>query len=1145
MDRRKFLISTAGVGGTMILPTLDASVRPPTRGKSREVICTITMSGPSAGLQPFTLGHVLKRGDVPFGTEITTTLAEYQVHVRNRWPDGSARFAVISGVTPGGDFAVQAGGVAPAGPMVPEPPASVTVGFSNVVDALGNSIGGGSFSAHLGGARGTLGGAWSASVGHKVRELPGPVMSEFHYFVPTNDPHTHVWFYVRAYSTGHVEVETVVENGWLRVAGPGRRNYDVEVIVAGTQRFAGTISHYHHTRWSRVDWIGADPGLTPRHDVRYMQATGLVPAMAVDKLNATAYASKPESGPKYATWTKALAEQPQPFSLGNIDPALGAGGYTDNANLIAPWDSTWLVEGNPGAYWAMQGNCRSGGRFSVHYRDEATGGPARGSRHPQLGLSDTFVGISDNSGNAPQLTPAPTGGTASPSWYFTHGPSLGYLAYLTSGRWTAWEELQFYSSVADLFHGSRHNGFGIAPWWGQLREHAWVFRTRAQAAIVAPEFPDGVQLAAGEDFNQLAEARGRLDADIDYYHGVYVGPTSTSVTPAAQAKDNVFGLWYQNQDYDEESDGQYTNGGMMQFYNALAVMWAHTAGATTSDKLGPLAAFSARLPAGLLGAAAGGSSWDWRFCSFYQHAFATGGYTSPGNLGAVAYRRSWDEEWTFTNAYYSWSASRPDATPPDNKLRSWSPASNKVMNQGVLAFNGTSSQSDALIAVVAFAHEVAGTMPVPGMEAAASRFYGSDNWTSAVSGSFRDYAAWAYKSRRYGVASAAAVPFQRLPAWVPGHPGEAALVPMQNRLDDVEFRGVWSGDGAARFADFSGGAFNPYYGVWGAHVVHGGGHAASNDNSVFVADFNTLRFVRVGGPTQLPTDQAYETAIAASRYAEVADSLPGSAHTYDHLIIVPPSACGDARGGLLRPVSSAVGRVTSRGTGWSHLFGMTNARWTRWSSNAHGDGSGWSPGGASVLDTKRQRVWSINDGNVNHSGYLDLATRTWVNTLWSYPPRVGYPDNVFAAYAAHRDIIVIAACDSGDTTERLTWFAGNSNGSARNRATFAGGATLPAADNGTGSIVYVPELERLVYYTQATPDNYYLIDVPANPAGPWSSTRMTITGAARPSTLSPRPCNSTYHRFDYAPQLRSLVWVTAYGSGAAFGDRVVVIRIVP
>ena len=694
------------------------------------------------------MGQAFRKGQVPHGRALVGNIERFQADIRNRWEDGSVRFAVLSGVATPGYLIVSKGAPAPVGATVPEPNVAVVARFSAVVDAAGAAVAGGSFEADIAAAR-SSGVAWSRTQAALVRSILGPVMSEFHYFVPTPDPHTHVWFYVRAYVTGQIEVETVVENGWLRVSAPGSRTYNFQLLVGGSPRVEhSALRHRHHTRFSRVDWVGADPQFIPRHQVEYLQATSLVPTLAVNALSSRAYSTTPDAGTKYSAWTLTAAQQGQPFGLANIDPALGSGGHSDNVGLLPAWDMAYLVEGHEGAYLAVQANYRAGGRFSVHYRDEATGRPARGSQHPTLGLHDTNVGIADNAGNSPLLTPAPAGGVNNVAWGYSHGPSLGYLAYLTSGRWSAWEELQFISSTADFFQsGNLFGGFRIGPWYTQLRVHAWIYRTRAQAALVAPEFLNDAPLTDGLDRDQRTEAMGRLDADIDYYHGVYVSGSVTS-TPSA-ARNNVFGLFYMNQDYDEANDNEHSYGGMMLGYNALAVMWSCVADATTNPRLLELATFVARFPVGMLGAAPDSSQWDWRLFAFYQASFGNGGWNGS-SLVPTRFRSSWDDQWRFISTPSFWPSGGPAALPTDNRMRSFFPGAGtgQYVLSGPLGTFGTSSHVVAMVACVAFAHELAAKTSVPGAENMAARFYGSDTWRDSVATAFRDYPGWAIRSRR-------------------------------------------------------------------------------------------------------------------------------------------------------------------------------------------------------------------------------------------------------------------------------------------------------------------------------------------------------------------------------------------------------------
>jgi hypothetical protein len=376
---------------------------------------------------------------------------------------------------------------------------------------------------------------------------------------------------------------------------------------------------------------------------------------------------------------------------------------------------------------------------------------------------------------------------------------------------------------------------------------------------------------------------------------------------------------------------------------------------------------------------------------------------------------------------------------------------------------------------------------------------------------------------------------------------------MQNTLQSVAYldESRLGNNSTFVFAAYSGGAFNPWYGAWGAHVIHGGGHAASQDNSVFIADFNTLRFERIGGPTLLESFEAYEQAIRFGGFPddntnprEVSPGVPGSAHTYDCLLILPPSVCGDPNGALIRPVAGAIGSGVSRTSGWSHAFTFSDRQWARFSTN---HAAIWTPGGSCAYDTRRQKVWPIASDNMSVLMSLDLNTRRWSNNYGGFPRGVaGYPDMVYSAYCAHRDIVVVSTNREMERDARFYWFRADSDGSARTPVRFAV-QELPAANWGRGSLVYVPDTSTLVWFSLEGGDFFYEINVPSDPSQDWTWVARPITGPGRPSALTPPAYNSVYKRLDYAPQLKSLIWVTAQSTSASyeFGGRVVAIRIAP
>jgi hypothetical protein len=129
----------------------------------------------------------------------------------------------------------------------------------------------------------------------------------------------------------------------------------------------------------------------------------------------------------------------------------------------------------------MVGNSRGAGRYPIHYRDETTGRAPLHSSYPRLTLS---------SGWGEDRPPKPSGGKVDGGWAITHHPSIGYLAYIVTGRWPMLESLQFSASFAMLeSRPSTRQGGGVlacinAPL--TTRGVAWAWRTMGQAAAISP-----------------------------------------------------------------------------------------------------------------------------------------------------------------------------------------------------------------------------------------------------------------------------------------------------------------------------------------------------------------------------------------------------------------------------------------------------------------------------------------------------------------------------------------------------------------------------------------------------------------------------------------------------------------------------------
>jgi hypothetical protein len=474
-------VTCGGVSDTFSSTTLSA-------GGGDEVV-TLTLTSPSTGTLPYTFGQVFEPGDVPSDMFITTSSSSSQADIRNRWDDGSVKYAVISGIDSFTADTPKAIDIE----TTPTPPSCSDVAEPTTLDVeivlTTTAAGTYTLQSALGVDRST----WSKAGAGRVRSIPGCVMSEFHYYKPTSDAHLAIWWYVRAYSNGAIEVETVLENGWLNQSSPTEKDYGVSLDINGSSVYSGTLDHYAHTRWSRVDWASGGAHIVPQHDASYLRATRLVPNYRYND---------PESDALDDLSTDTI--NPAPFTLGDYSSDPATGGNQDPIGILGMFDAYYTQSADARAYRAVVGNARNTGRHQTWFRDETTGKP------PLLASYSTLKLFNSDSGGRGETAPPtmtggqPGGGNVSTGWDTPHHPSIGFLAYVVEGRWTQLETLQLTGSylLLDTRRPDRNLGDGhVLPALGApltTRGAAWTWRTIGQAAAISPEELDGNALSASD-----------------------------------------------------------------------------------------------------------------------------------------------------------------------------------------------------------------------------------------------------------------------------------------------------------------------------------------------------------------------------------------------------------------------------------------------------------------------------------------------------------------------------------------------------------------------------------------------------------------------------------------------------------------------
>ncbi len=763
-------------------------------------ITTLSLVSPTGGtLLPFTVGHTFKEADIPAGTYVSSDLADFQCDVQNRWPDGSVKIALLSGrrtLSAGVSSAVtlRRTGVAPSGTALSLTSMRAIVTGTNTLALSGFS---------------------SVDITALLNTAPyrtratGPQMSEWHWRSAVGpDAHLVAWFYVRSYAGGQVEIETVVENGYLRVASPGRRTYTATLTINGTQRIpAGSqsVTHEHHTRWSRVDWYGTDPAITPSHNIAYLKSTKLVPNV-------------PSATPSNAAWTGSFnwqgtlsapatpANSGAPFALGNF-PTISTPAPGDAATLsvLPAWEILYLSSGDARAYTATVVNARCFGRYPFYYRDESTQAAPRLTQNPNLAFGSN-AGWGYGWGNGSDTTPNAT--TDIPSGQKTdaeHQSSAPYLPYLLTGRYQFIEACQMVAAATLISRASIRGGasclYGL--WYDADEDTARVWaRPLRQAVWAACITPDS-------DTVMQAEFRTIVDSNVaDRLAKVTTGATANNLGIIAfqEGPESRIGVYFGNKPWQ-----------LALFAVVLAQAYDLQINGDTTKRT-THASLLTQVYKFVVGIHGTGTGFNYRRAGYYRFAMSTGG---SGPVVGSTFLPTWDAVYAATIASTNTGGTAFPAISSAEGLSLYDMPLGVYGGAGLreIEINFANHLYLSFTAQSAMALAYAVDHGATGAAAAYNRLITSSSWSS-YSGEFADRPKWRIASRALEV-----------PSWVPAA-GSWAQVSL-NTVDatikgDFPPRFPSSRSISAKCENFSGSIWNPYLGNLGGWVFWGGGHSTSD-----------------------------------------------------------------------------------------------------------------------------------------------------------------------------------------------------------------------------------------------------------------------------------------------------------------------------
>lgn len=775
---------------------------------------------------PFALGHSFKQGDVPSGQIATTADASsWQCTVKSTWPDGSAKFAILSGrktLTAGIAATITLTAASPTGGTALTT-ADLKTQLTQAVTVDAGAFGSATWS----------GTDWDSPF---QTWISGPVMSSWIYRKQIgSDAYLTAWLEVRLFAGGSVEVFPWVENTSMYVAGITNRSATYSFTMGGSQRFSQAIDIKFRTRIPLVNtstgqggarsfahWLGTDPDIVPGHNMAYLASTGLIPNYG--------YAT-----PDSATLNAQVQVYTPNTNYGIASYGAGGGGGALLGGRTNRVDVHACQIADERAYKAMMTYALSGGSWSLHYRDEAASGA---KQHQPIALSDyTAKGLFTGT---PAIVAGAGGMNVDDLGGFQSWQNYGHLPYLMTGRHWFLDEQQFWLTYRYLWHSpsNRENTLMIAP-GSSTRERAWFLR---DVAYVLADLPSG--------HLHLTDYTNAWQNNVQKFYERVISGTRDS----AKYQNNALGVL----DLDPATYVNYADQGT----NAWATYWqlsyltqliGHTwnLGLPQSDvyraKHQAIRDVSYRHAVGL-GGDGGTNNWCWRLIDLYVLPYGSGS-TGPSWTSWTSLKSSWGS--LYDEFALRTPSVKPTATPGATLVDQ---AGSTVAAASIYQVNWLASLSYAV------------EHGAPGAAIARSRVLASSNsgifTTLNNDQSFNEHA---ITPRTWSAAD--------LPTYLSG----------KAVLEWTSLTGIGSTSGIQ-----PGGSFGTAVNVvnaWGGgtmrqktaqFILHGGGHGDYAGNEIY--SINLLAdapvWSRIWGPT--PFAQVTGTPYYA-------DGNPSSAHTYYYL----------------------------------------------------------------------------------------------------------------------------------------------------------------------------------------------------------------------------------------------------------------------
>jgi len=311
--------------------------------------------------------------------------------------------------------------------------------------------------------------------------LNGAVAREHTLVLPFKDaqglahPQLTARVHTRLYDGGaRVRHDLVIENAWAYNAEPGNLTYSLQARL-GNQLVIDqpSFTHYHHARWHRVLWQGAEPQVQVRHHMPYVMASGVVWQYNLDlKVTEATLAAEAANLAKANTGL---------MQSGFLTPYFGTTGGRSEIGPYPRWTALYLVTQDPRARASMLTHADLVGGVPIHYRDAVTDQPLDLDRHPGVAV---VVGESAKADALPAMSDAASIWTPD----IAHQGSFTFVPYVLTGDAFHLDELMFWAAwnLNSFNPAYREMGKGLL-YSEQVRGQGWGMRALGEVARALPD----------------------------------------------------------------------------------------------------------------------------------------------------------------------------------------------------------------------------------------------------------------------------------------------------------------------------------------------------------------------------------------------------------------------------------------------------------------------------------------------------------------------------------------------------------------------------------------------------------------------------------------------------------------------------------